>query len=366
MKLLKVKPLEEIFSEWKERLANYNRKTITIEVSKSTGFVLSEDIVSPTYVPAFNRSTVDGYALNYTDTIGANENIPVFLKSAFSIAMGEHVTSHIKPGECAYVPTGGMLPENANAVAMVEFCELFDRDKVAINKALSFHSNVIEKGEDIKKGDILIKKNTLIRTQEMASMLAMGIKTINVYKPFDVSIISTGDELVSTKEENLRIGYIYDINSHIVENLSKDSGFNIVKVQMVKDDFDLIKNAVLDVYEKSDIIIVSGGSSKGEKDNTVHVFESISNDSVFVHGAAIRPGKPTICAYDNKRQKIMIGLPGNPVAAMMVYKMLFGWVNEYFGLRTSRNKHKAILQINIPGSVGRAIIQPLRIENKEA
>ncbi len=361
MKLLTVKPLEEIFDAFKVKLKNYKRETIRIKTEDAVGFTTSEDVLSENNVPDFNRSTVDGYALNYIDTVGASENVPVFLHVACSIDMGEDVKAKLKRGECAYIPTGGMLPENANAVAMVEYSEQFDKHTVAINKSLSFHSNVIEIGEDVKKGEVLIKKDTFIRTQEMASLLAMGIKEIEVYKPFRVTIISTGDELVSIENTSLNKGSIYDINSHILKNLVQEDGFDLTGSFLIKDDFDLIKRKVLEQYNNSDIIIISGGSSKGEKDNTVHVFDSICKDSVFVHGAAIRPGKPTICAYDNKREKILIGLPGNPVAAMMVYKMIVGYLCEYFNMRPRRKKRIATLKTNVPGSVGRAIIQPLRI-----
>ncbi len=365
MKLLKVKPLEKIFHEFDARLQEYKREVIRVKSEDSLGMIVSADVLSKVDVPAFNRSTVDGYALNYLDSIGASESVPVFLRNVFSINMGEDVKDKLSSGECAYIPTGGMLPENANAVSMVEYTEVFDQNQVAINKALTYHSNVIEKGENIKKGEVLIRKNSLIATSELASIIAMGIKEIDVYKPLRISIISTGDELVSSEEASLKKGEIYDINSHILNSLALKDGFDVVNVSLVKDDFQLIQSAVKESYEEADIIIVSGGSSKGEKDNTVHVFESIKNGSVFVHGAAIKPGKPTICAYDEEKQKILLGLPGNPLAAMMVYKMLMGYLCEFFGMKKRGIKHKAILEKNIPASVGKAIIQPLKIVQEE-
>ena len=293
------------------------------DLRDASGKVLYEDFLSPIDVPGFTRSSVDGYAVRSSDTSGATETIPVMLSLVGKVEMGEDTPLEIKSGECVYVPTGGMLPGGADAMVMIEYTEKYDKDHVAVNGSVAPGKNVVLKGEDFKCGDVLLKAGTVLGPSQMASLAAVNAEKIPVITPLKTAVFSTGDELVAPGEEYTP-GKVFDINTTGLVELSKKYGMDVVITDILKDDRDLILSRIREAMSECDMILVSGGSSQGMKDHTEDIFNEISDGGVFTHGLAIKPGKPTILGYDEKTKTFLAGLPGHPVAAMMVFETVIG------------------------------------------
>ena len=355
MELLKVDTLEQA----REKLVNaVGENWIGVEeipVSEALERILAEDVYGRMDIPDFRRSMVDGYAVKAKDTMGAGESIPVFLKVIDEIAIGTEATCAITPGTCAYVPTGGMIPEGADSCVMVEYCESFDAENIAVYQAVSVGRHVVEIGEDSKAGSLLLKAGTKLRPQEIGALAAEGIASVKVYKKLSISVISTGDELVKAGDVPKK-GQIFDINTSALSALAQKHGFVINKTYTVKDEYEWLKAAVLEGKEESDIVVLSGGSSKGKKDMTAQIIDELCNPGVFTHGLALKPGKPTILGMDTKSNTLMTGLPGHPVAAMAVFEMILVWLKKNLQGEKEEAVVPALLRGNVPGAPGRKTI----------
>ncbi len=295
------------------------REKITIE--NAVGRVLATDAVAQENVPDFYRSTVDGYAVKATDTQGASESIPTFLRVVEDVAIGHPAKSTIKSGECAYVPTGGMLPAGADAMVMIEYTEMFSADEIAIYESTAVGKNVVTPGEDVKKGAMVVKGGTVLKAEHIGALASAGVWEIEVFVPWRVSIISTGDELIAPYD-TLSSGQVRDVNTWSLNALAAQCGFNVVKCVKVKDDEAVFRAELEKAKQDSDIVLTSGGSSQGKKDMTNGVMDSVCDEGTFTHGLSIKPGKPTILAFDRQSATFMVGLPGHPVAALTVFHAL--------------------------------------------
>lgn len=376
MKLLKVDTIDEA----REKLLNYAKalplKTETIPLGEIAGFgftgnlgsaqkrILAEDIYTPCDIPSFRRSTVDGYAVLSGDTAAAGETIPVFLKQAGKVSMGKAAGFSVKSGECAYVPTGGMLPDGADAVVMIEYCEAAG-NSVAIYEAVANGAGVALAGEDLKKGELLLRRGASIRPQEAGAMAAAGITHAPVFVPLKISIISTGDELVPAEEEPSP-GKIRDINSYTLKAQAAARGFNVVSCRLLPDKEDMLEAAAREALAASDLLVISGGSSQGEKDNTEKIISRIAKPGVFTHGLALKPGKPTILAWDGESKTVIAGLPGHPAAAMIVFELILGWLADRLFNQTSPRPIPARISCNVPGSPGRTVCLPVILHLKDS
>lgn len=364
MKLFDVDTIEQAKEKIKNSISDGFIKTQLVPAQESLGMVCAEDIVSGIDVPGFLRSTVDGYAVMAKDTQGAGESMASFLKVTGEVEMGEEATKAIRAGECMYVPTGGMLPPGADAMVMVEYCEPFGVNEIAVYNAVSPGRNTIEKGEDRKKGQLIIEKGTVIRPQEIGAMASCGVTEVLVYKPFVISVISTGDEICSPDGE-IEMGKIYDINTYSVSALAETYGHTVVEKLVVPDNEEKLVAALSGAMEKSDIVCISGGSSQGKKDMTSILIDRLSDPGVFTHGLAVKPGKPTILGYDTKSKTLMCGLPGHPVAAVLVFELVvMDAISELCGRRKPIYV-PAQMEINVGCDAGKAnCIQIKLIENE--
>jgi len=371
MKLLKVDTIEQA----REKIISYTKswhlKTETLTLNEIQNRILAEDVYASCDNPSFRRSTVDGYAVISRETAGAGEAIPVFLKQAGSVLIGKAADFSIKPGECAYVPTGGMLPDGADSVVMIEYTEQITMDKensnvVAVYEAVSCGAGMVQIGEDFKNGELLLRKGALIRAQEIGALSAAGKTFVSVFAPIKIGIISTGDELVAPEKEP-KLGEVRDINTNTLKVLSFKHGYNVVSAQVLGDDERLLETAVRDITALCDIVLISGGSSQGEKDFTAKIIDRISKPCVFTHGLALKPGKPTILGWDEESRTLFAGLPGHPVSAMMVFELLFGssFLKEIFQIPHSSylfsHSLAARISCNIPGSPGKSLCLPVTL-----
>ena len=379
MKLLTVDTIEQ----GREKLLNHIKslplktENITLNDSRinqyTPGFFLAEDVFAPCDIPSFRRSTVDGYAVAADDTAGATETVPVFLKLAGSVIMGKKAGFSIDSGSCAYVPTGGMLPEGADAVVMIEYSEAAG-DMISLYEAVSGGRGTIETGEDFQKDKLLLKRGDLIRPQEIGALCAAGITNISVFAPLSLGIFSTGDELVAP-ENNPAPGQIRDINTNTLKALAVKFGYNVSSSCVFPDDEAKLEAALREAAALNDIVLISGGSSQGEKDFTVRIIDRIAKPGVFTHGLAVKPGKPAILGWDEEGKTLFAGLPGHPVSAMMIFTLLFKSLHadilfSGYDKNSIRGQSQfpvpARISCNVPGSPGRSVCLPvtLSLENE--
>lgn len=282
-------------------------------LTDADGRITSEDIIASEDVPPFTRSTVDGYAVMASDTYGSGESIPALLNIKGEILMGKKADFSIKSGECGVIPTGGMLPEGADSAVMVENTDREGDDLCLVFKAVSPFENVTKRGDDVKKGDVIIPRRTQITSRHIGVLASLGIDRVSVIKKPRVAIISTGDEIVDVTAEPSP-GQIRDVNSYMLCSMLEESGCEAVRWGIIRDSYDEIFKAVKSASEKYDALLISGGSSAGERDTTAEIISKLGE--VYAHGVAMKPGKPTIIGKIGKVP--VFGLPGHPAAAFFV------------------------------------------------
>ncbi len=294
------------------------RKVERVPLGETLGRILAEDIHSLEDVPNFNKSTVDGYAVVAKDTYGASESLPTILSNIGRVEMGEKPDFHLKPGQCAYVPTGGMLPEGTTGVVMVECSEDFG-DEAFLHSSVSNGENIIYRGEDIREGDSILKRDNKLSPETIGALAAAGVMEPSVYSKIGFSIISTGDEIRDTSK-GIETAQVRDINSYTIGTSIEKFGGVVRRRSIIGDDLALLKGKIEEFLEDSDVVILSGGSSVGTKDFTLRAIEELGGE-IIIHGISMKPGKPTIIGRIG--EKLVVGLPGHPVSATMVFRALF-------------------------------------------
>lgn len=345
-----------------ENFKEYKFETETVDILKSRDRVLSKNIFSIVDVPDFDRSTVDGYAIDVDDSYGASQTIPSILEIIGEVKMGKWESREIESGETMYVPTGGMIPKGANGMIMIENIQKMDKDTLLLYKPITIGENIILKGNDIKKSSLILKKGKKIDCGNIGVLASLGIKRVEVFKKPKFYIISTGDEIIDIDKE-LTPGKIRDINSYTLHTLIEDIGGEVVGRQIVNDDYTLLKDATEKAIDMSDIVLLSGGSSVGTRDFTYKVVDSFPGKGIFVHGMNIKPGKPTIIA--EAKGKLVIGLPGHPVSSIIVFKALVeDYINKKFYIDEIPSQVNGKMKFNFPSSPGKTTYQMVTLEKK--
>jgi molybdopterin molybdotransferase len=327
----------------------------TVSITNALSRVLARDIVSSEDIPGFRRSTVDGYALDARDTFGASESLPAPLIIVGEVKMGQVPDFGIKRGQCALISTGGMLPQGADAVVMVEYAQRIEETVVEITRPVSPLENVILADDDIKEGQKILHKGTLLRAQDLGVLAGLGIEAVEVFRRPRAAIISTGEELVDITGKP-EPGQVRDINSYTVGGLCTGLGVKPVYLGLAGDSFGDLKVLLEKGLTEADVILLSGGSSVGAKDMTLDLFLSFAGVELVAHGVSISPGKPTIIA--RKGNKTLWGLPGHPVSAMIIFDVFLRYVfARLSGLADpgcySRHTVEAELDRNIESANGR-------------
>lgn len=337
----------------------------TVSFRECNGRILAEDVISPIDLPPFSRSTVDGFAVKSKDTFGASESMPVYLNIKGEVLMGKEARIKINEGEALKIPTGGMMPEGADAVIMIEYTEYIDKNMIEVSSSVGVGENVIHKGEDISKGKVLLNRGRRVRPQDIGAFAGLGMTEIKVYKKPKVAVIATGDELVPPEKEP-KEGKIRDINSYTIGSTLNSIGAEVRYVGIIPDNFNSLKQCIEGNLD-CDMILVSGGSSVGVKDMTVEVLNSLRGPGVLVQGISIKPGKPTIFAVSEG--KPILGLPGHPSSSWIITQLIVKpLVENLMGLkeRLIQCNIKAKLSRNLDSDKGREEYIPVRlIENIE-
>lgn len=305
----------------------------TIPTEEALGRVTAVAVQAPHALPAFRRSTMDGYAVKAANTYGASESLPAFLTVVGEVPMGKAAQVALRVGEAAIVHTGGMIPETADAVVQIEHTQRISDQltanseqstafsqsfEIEVLKAVAVGQNVLQVGEDVGLNADVLPAGQLLRPQDLGGLLALGITDVSVVKRPRVAILGTGDEVVPPGQR-AGPGQIRDINSYTVAGLTQQAGGIPVLGGIIPDDFGALQAAAKQALAENDMLVMSAGSSVSVRDMTVAVMESLGEPGVLLHGVATRPGKPTIVGVVDS--KPVIGLPGNPVSAMVQYDM---------------------------------------------
>jgi len=355
MKFFSVSSVDDCIKIVKENLDQSKAlKSIELDLNQALNKTLSLDILSNDFLPTYDRSTVDGYAVYAQDVYCASQSVPAFLKVVGNIKIGEIPSFSIKKGEAAQITTGAVLPQGATGVVMVENVEVI-KDDLAVYSPIKQLENTIKKGEEVKPNDIVAKRGQKLTPFLVGVLAGLGITKVNVFDSYNVAIISTGDELVDFTEE-AKDGKIRDINTSLLESFSIINNVNVVAKIRIKDSKEELANAIKTASMIADIVLMSGGSSIGQKDYSNEVLSTLGE--VFVHGIAQKPGKPTILAKVNN--KLVFGLPGNPFAAALNYKELC--LDVIGELRGEAKDYKiAKVGANFPSSPGRLTMQAVKL-----
>jgi molybdopterin molybdotransferase len=303
---------------WLHAFPSGNRPVETIETRKSLGRVTGAPVYAPIPLPEFSRSAMDGYAVRAADTYGATENLPVSLPVVGEVPMGDRPQFRVEAGQAALIHTGGMIPEGADAVAMIETTRVVSAGKVEIRTAVTHGENVILAGEDVKKGDEVIPAGRRIRPEEIGGLMAFGMTMVQVVVPPRIGVLSSGDEVVRP-EEQPRLGQVRDINTASLSSYISSCGAIPVEYGIVPDRRDLLQSMVTRAYHECDAVVVTAGSSASVRDITADVIQTLGAPGVLVHGVNVRPGKPTILAVCGN--KPVIGMPGNPISALVIARL---------------------------------------------
>jgi molybdopterin molybdotransferase len=336
------------------------------QVSLYTAFgrVLAEDVYASEDVPGFNRSTVDGYAVRAQDTFGASESMPSFLDIVGTIDMGKEAGS-IAATQAKYIPTGGMLPDGADAIVMIEYVEEVG-SLLNVFKQAAPGENVIRKDEDLRNGQLVLPRGHRLEPQDLGVLAAAGISNVQVFARPVVGILSTGDELVPPDTTELKPGEIRDINTVTIGAALQSMGAEVIYGGIVRDDYEEYLARAKELFAKTDMLVMSGGSSVGTRDYTVKVMEALGQPGVLVHGISLKPGKPTILAKAG--DKPVIGLPGHPASALVIFDLVVRRIVNRMYDRTPLPfdpRIAAKLSRNVPSAAGRSDYIRVRLEKRD-
>lgn len=286
----------------------------TVPLTEALGRRLAEALHAPADLPGFDRSTVDGFAVRARDVFGAQEGSPALLECVGDCPMGAVPDISLQPGQCARILTGGMLPEGADCVVMVEYSRPAGGDMVELTRTQAPGDHVVMRDEDAAAGDCIIPAGRKLRPQEIGLLASFGQQDVAVRRAPRVAIISTGDEVVPIESEP-RPGQVRDVNSYSLAALCRSAGASPTLAGLVRDDAEALRRTVLAALDEADVVVVSGGSSAGMRDHTVDVFTSVPGSELLTHGVAISPGKPFILARSGG--KCLMGLPGHVSSALV-------------------------------------------------
>ncbi len=347
--MLTVKTPDEVFGVMKAAFPPYPIGE-TVFLSDSIGRTLFSAVTGTEYVPGFDRSTVDGYAVRASDTFGCSESIPTLLDRRGQVLMGESAEHELQAGCCLYVPTGGALPQGADAMVMIEHTEDYGDGTIGIVKAAAPGENIIYKGDDVRPGKTVLPAGRLIGAQDIGAMAAMGISEVRVCRKLKVAVISTGDELVEVSEIP-KDGQVRDLNSPMLAAQIAQWGCLPICYGIIRDDAECLREVLKKAVGECDVVLMSGGSSVGIKDATSEVIESMGE--ILFHGIAMKPGKPTMLG--KIEGKPVWGLAGHPVAAFFAAHIFVRpMLAQLMGREVKRYTMPARLTESVSANHGRA------------
>lgn len=298
----------------------------TVDLHHADGRVLAADVIAAEDLPLTDRAGMDGYAVRAADLFGTTETSPAYLECDGRVDIEHPAAFAVAPGRCAAIVTGGVMPEGADAVVMVEHTHELGAGTIEMRRAVAPGENVMLRGEDTMAGSPALAAGTRLRPQEVGMLAAVGATAVRVHRAPRVVIISTGDELVAP-QATPRPGQVRDVNSHTLAALVRRAGCEARCLGIVPDELDALEAALREGLRDADVVLLSGGSSVGVRDLTVAALSRIEGADLLAHGVAISPGKPTILARVRGENgegacRAVWGLPGQVTSAQVVMFVL--------------------------------------------
>lgn len=317
----------------------------SMPLQDALGRVLADDVVAEIDVPCFDRSNLDGFAVRAADTYGAEEERPALLTLAHEVIATGVVPEHtVRPGEAVSIATGGMLPRGADAIVMVEHTNVMD-GKVSVYRSVTPGRGLTFAGTDIARGETVYRRGDLLTSRETGVLAAIGTSQVSVYRRPRVGILSTGDEIIPPSE-SMRPGLVFDSNAQVLADAVQELGGEPVRLGIIPDDLDALRNAVHAAIESCDLVLLSGGTSKGAGDLSYRVFAELEDPGIVAHGVALKPGKP-ICLGATCGKPVVI-LPGFPTSAIFTFHEFVADVVRELGGRSIRNSPLAAASMATP------------------
>jgi molybdopterin molybdotransferase len=317
--------------------------TEKVFLSDAINRVIAEDIIATYNIPPYDNSAMDGFALKYEDTIGASSNNPVKLKIIGTISAGSVFDKSVKEGEAVKIMTGGKIPEGTDCIARKEIVRE-ENGYIYISERLSKNNDLRKTGEDIKKGEIIIKKYSNITPAVAGIVASFGRSYIKVFKKPIVTVLITGDEIVDIDEE-LSDGQIRNSNGFTLRGLLQGEKINAFFTEIVKDEPEILKSQIENSLN-SDIILSTGGVSMGDYDFVKDITIELGFEPIFWR-VRVKPGKPLFFARKNRT--LFFGIPGNPVSTMSsFYNFILPCIKKMSGKKELfLRRFKATLESNI-------------------
>ena len=328
----------------------------TLNTVEARGRVLAEDLYSQVDLPHFHRAAMDGYAVQAKDTFGASATLPAYIKVAGTVEMGKEAIEAVPNGSAMRISTGGMLPPGCDSVVMVEYTEDLGNGMVEIQRGVSPWQNVIQIGDDIRKGDLVFSRGRRLRAHDLGALTGIGVASLRVFKKPTVALISTGDEIVDVTAEPAP-GQVRNINQHSLAGLIEEWGGALRDYGVVGDDRAALEAIMRDALQGADLLLLSGGSSVGARDITLEAILAMPEAKIHFHGISVSPGKPTIFA--SGCGKPILGLPGYPVSALVIFDLFaVPLLRKLSGENVAssaqpRKTTRAVLKTNVDSPSGR-------------
>jgi molybdopterin molybdotransferase len=288
----------------------------TVPLAAARSRVCARPITAPHDLPEFDRSVVDGYAVRAADTFGASPGLPAYLNVAGEVLMGQGTSLRLGPAQAARIATGGMLPEGADAVVMIEYTDLLAEGMVEVTRPAAPGEHVVRRGDDVRAGELLIPAGRRLRAHDLGALAGLGILEVEVFARPRVALLPTGDEIVPP-EVTPGPGQVRDVNTTALAAAVEAAGGIPLPLPIVRDQPERLRKALAEAMDRSELVLISGGSSVGARDGTLDALLSFPDSELLLHGIAIRPGKPVIAVRIG--QRLLFGLPGNPVSALVVF-----------------------------------------------
>jgi molybdopterin molybdotransferase len=339
----------------------------TVGLDDACGRVPAADVRATGALPGFDRSSVDGYAVRAADTYGASESIPGYLRVVGEVRMGAAASEEVGPGTALAIPTGGMLPAGADAVVMIEHTAEATSDTVEVVRPVAPGENVVRFDEDVAAGAAIVPRGRPLRAQDVALLAACGVTEVAAHAAPRVTILATGDEVVPPNSSALSTGQVRDALSVSVGALVREAGGEPSSGAIVPDEDGALRDALIAAVGASDVVVICAGSSVGMRDQTAGAVAALPNSETWCHGLAIKPGKPTLLAHSDGTP--IIGLPGNPRSALVVFRLIGmpvvrragGWTVE-----PAVASVRARLSRDLPSSAGRLDVVQVRLRDDTA
>jgi len=292
----------------------------TVPLTEALYRVPAAPVTARHALPGFARSTVDGYAVRAADTYGVSEGLPGYLEVVGAVQMGAEPDMTVGPGTVASMPTGGVLPPGADAVVMIEYTQEAMPGTIEVVRPVAPGDGVVRADEDAAPGAELVPPGRPLRAQDLGMLAAAGIIDVTVHARPRVTVLSTGDEVVPPGTATLRPGQVRDASAVALAAIVTEAGGEPAYGGIVPDDPEQLESALRAALTASDLVVISAGSSVGARDETAGVVRRLGQPGIWCHGLAIRPGKPTLLADCDGVP--VIGLPGNPRSALVVFRLL--------------------------------------------